>query len=122
MRLGEFKAWCVVFCGMGLYAHAQSAAKPRQNVGPPVRVSKTIAGTRTLSPDEGLAILSAALESRAPALRAEAHSDCSHLVHTIYERAGFPYPYVSSSDLYVGTDDFRRVAQPQAGDLIVWRG
>ena len=122
MRLGDFGAWCVVFCGVGLCAHAQSTARPRQTVRPPTIASKPSAGTRTLSPDEGLAILSSALESRAPAMRAEAHSDCSHLVHTIYERAGFPYPYVSSSDLYMGTDDFQRVARPQAGDLIVWRG
>ena len=122
MPLRRLYAWCVLLCGLGLCAHGQSTAKARPNVHPPSAPSKTVSGTQTLSPDEGLAILSAALESRAPALRVEAHSDCSHLVHTIYERAGFPYPYVPSSDLYLGTDDFRRVAQPQAGDLIVWRG
>jgi cell wall-associated NlpC family hydrolase len=48
--------------------------------------------------------------------------DCSHLVHSIYDRACFSYPYASSADLYRCTDDFRRVKKPQPGDLIVWRG
>jgi hypothetical protein len=73
---------------------------------------------RTLTSDEGLAILGAALESRHRA----APSDCSHLVHALYERAGFPYRYASSSDLYTGIDEFRRVTNPQPGDLAVWRG
>ncbi|HZE27277.1 MAG TPA: NlpC/P60 family protein [Terriglobales bacterium] len=74
---------------------------------------------RLLDSDQGLAILGAALESRRPA---HAGADCSHLVHAIYEKAGFPYAYASSSDLYAGTDEFRRVAQPRAGDLVVWPG
>jgi len=74
---------------------------------------------RLLDSDQGLAILGAALESGHPA---HAGADCSHLVHAIYEKAGFPYPYASSSDLYAGTDEFRRVAQPRAGDLVVWPG
>jgi hypothetical protein len=73
---------------------------------------------RLLTRDEGLAILGAALDSR----HAGSPSDCSHLVHALYERAGFPYEYASSSDLYAGTDEFRRVANPQPGDLAVWRG
>jgi len=48
--------------------------------------------------------------------------DCSHLVHTLYEQAGYPYPYASSLDLYRGTGQFVRVRYPQPGDLIVWRG
>jgi NlpC/P60 family protein len=48
--------------------------------------------------------------------------DCSHLVHTLYEQAGHPYPYASSLDLYRGTGPFIRVRTPQPGDLIVWRG
>ena len=74
---------------------------------------------RVLTPDEGLAVLGAALESRAhPDLR----SDCSHLVHAIYERAGYRYSYVNSSTLYAGSAEFRRVARPQPGDLVVWPG
>ena len=74
---------------------------------------------RTLTADEGLAVLGAALESRA---HPDFESDCSHLVHAIYERAGFQYPYASSSTLYAGNDGFRRVLRPQPGDLVVWRG
>jgi hypothetical protein len=48
--------------------------------------------------------------------------DCSHFVHEIYLRAGFPYAYENSVALYEGTTDFQRVNQPQPGDLIVWRG
>jgi hypothetical protein len=75
---------------------------------------------RLLIPNEGLAILNAALDSRHS--RKDFSSDCSHFVHELYERAGFPYEYASSSDLYRGTNQFRRVASPQPGDLAVWRG
>ncbi|HWO34035.1 MAG TPA: hypothetical protein VNO32_35000 [Candidatus Acidoferrum sp.] len=75
---------------------------------------------RLLSPNEGLAILGAALDSRHH--HSDFSSDCSHFVHGLYERAGFPFEYASSSDLYEGTDEFRQVATPQPGDLAVWRG
>ena len=74
---------------------------------------------QSLSADEGLAIIGAALD-----FSHERHSkpDCSHLVHQIYSDAGFPYPYASSRDLYRGIDEFARVTSPQPGDLITWRG
>ncbi len=75
--------------------------------------------TRTLTPDDGLGVISAALD---PKVRRYAGHDCSHLVHAIYERAGFPYAYASSDDLYDGVQEFRRIRQPQPGDLIVWHG
>src|ERR1700733_5258786 len=75
---------------------------------------------RLLAPNEGLAILGAALDSLH--LHSDFSSDCSHFVHGLYERAGFHYEYASSSDLYEGTNEFRRVASPQPGDLAVWRG
>jgi len=75
--------------------------------------------SRPLNPNEGLAILGAALESRH---RGKSGSDCSHLVQAIYQRAGFPYSYANSAELYAGIDQFRRVATPQSGDLAVWRG
>ena len=71
---------------------------------------------RPLTRHEGLAIVRAALHS------GHHEADCSHLVHALYERAGFPYDYAPSSDLYAGTEEFRRVANPQPGDLTVWRG
>lgn len=52
----------------------------------------------------------------------EDESDCSHLVHAIYEQAGFPYEYAPSDDLYEGVARFYRVKSPLAGDLVVWRG
>jgi cell wall-associated NlpC family hydrolase len=74
---------------------------------------------RPVTRHEGLAITHVALNFRHPA---DSPSDCSHLVHALYERAGFPYQYAPSSDLYAGIDEFRRVAKPQPGDLAVWRG
>jgi cell wall-associated NlpC family hydrolase len=74
---------------------------------------------RTLTPDDGLGVISAALD---PKVRRYAGHDCSHLVHAIYERAGFPYVYASSDDLYAGVQGFQRVPHPQPGDLIVWSG
>lgn len=73
---------------------------------------------RPLTLDEGLAIISAALDSRH---HKAFSSDCSHFVHGLYERAGFPYAYAPSSDLYAGVGEFRRVTTPQPGDLAVWR-
>jgi hypothetical protein len=74
---------------------------------------------RVLTADEGMAVLSAAMESRG---HPDLETDCSHLVHAVYERAGFPYAYESSSTLYAGSDEFRRVQRPQPGDLVVWPG
>ena len=48
--------------------------------------------------------------------------DCSHLVHRIYESVGLHYQYTTSRVLYHGTQQFRRVLRPNAGDLIAWRG
>src|ERR1700674_401291 len=76
-------------------------------------------GSRALTRSEGLAILDVALDSR---YHAQFPFDCSHFVHGIYERAGLPYEYANSADLYAGIDEFRRVANPQPGDLAVWRG
>ena len=73
----------------------------------------------TLTRDDGLEVVAVALDRRTRMSRSR---DCSHLVHAIYDRAGFSYAYASSTDLYEGTDDFQRVKHPQPGDLIVWRG
>jgi cell wall-associated NlpC family hydrolase len=74
---------------------------------------------RTLDSDERLAVLAAALDSKIPRY---AEGDCSHLVHAIYERAGFPYEYADSDQLYDGVGGFERVSKPEPGDLVVWRG
>ena len=73
----------------------------------------------TLTPDDGLSVIAAALD---PKVRRYSGRDCSHLVHAIYERAGFHYAYASSDDLYAGVEGFQRVAIPQPGDVIVWHG
>jgi hypothetical protein len=74
---------------------------------------------RTLGPDDRLSVIAAALDFKA---RPYSERDCSHLVHAIYEQAGFTYAYASSSDLYVGVKGFQRITRPQSGDLVVWRG
>ena len=73
---------------------------------------------REMSSDDRLLVISAALGRQG----SHAKPDCSHLVHEIYSRAGFPYRYSSSSDLYSGISEFRRVKTPQVADLIVWPG
>lgn len=72
----------------------------------------------SLTDDDRLSLLAAALDAR---VRSD-EADCSHLVHAIYEQAGFTYSYAPSSDLYGGVDGFRRVKKPEPGDLVVWRG
>jgi len=73
---------------------------------------------RDLTQDDRLSLIAAALDARVR----DSESDCSHLVHAIYDSAGFPYAYAPSSDLYAGVEGFQRVKQPEPGDLIVWRG
>jgi NlpC/P60 family len=92
---------------------------PRQTASSREAAAPGRKADRALTPDEGLSVIAAALDSK---VRIHAGRDCSHLVHAIYERAGFPYLYVSSDDLYAGVEGFRRVSQPQPGDLIVWSG
>jgi hypothetical protein len=74
---------------------------------------------RGLSADDRLAVIASALDAKTPRY---AEHDCSHLVHAIYQRAGFPYAYADSDDLYDGVAGFQRVSQPQSGDLVVWPG
>lgn len=72
-----------------------------------------------LTQDDRLSVIAAALD---PKVRRHASPDCSHLVHAIYEKAGFPYAYASSNDLYNGVEGFQRINDPEPGDLVVWRG
>jgi len=75
--------------------------------------------SKTLSKKDRSSVIDVALHSTAA--RHEGH-DCSHLVHAIYQRAGFPYKYADSEDLYSGVEGFQRVARPQPADLVVWHG
>src|SRR5437762_1044695 len=109
------KFW-VLAVMMAVALHPSFGEKQRKATVRRANVSQYQASV-PLTPDDGLSVIAAALDSRPPR-----KTDCSHLVHAIYERAGFSYPYASSSDLYDGTDDFQRVTHPQPGDLIVWSG
>src|SRR3989442_10684327 len=80
----------------------------------------TLFRSRPLAAREGWEIARATTWRESAARRTE---DCSHLVHDRYEKAGYPYPYASSLDLYNnGSESFVRVRAPQPGDLIVWPG
>jgi hypothetical protein len=70
-----------------------------------------------LKPDDGLAIIAAALKLRS---RLDSGYDCSHLVNVVYRNAGFPYKYATLVQLYEGNSRFRRVLHPQPGDLVVF--
>ena len=116
-----------VFLFLVLCAVAAATAQQTRDASVTTRPSTSIDTSQhaqrltspTLTGEEGLAVLDAALKSHPrPGLK----SDCSHLVHSIYERAGFPYAYASSADLYTGIAEFRRVFRPQPGDLVVWPG
>ena len=123
MRIRVKPTIAIVLFGLAVCV-SWAQQEPRQ-IGPQSTVRQGANGNharetdRTLSPDDGLALIAAALDSKA---RLHSLHDCSHLVHAIYERAGFPYAYASSSDLYAGVEGFVRVTRPQPGDLVVWRG
>ena len=46
--------------------------------------------------------------------------DCSHLVHQIYSKAGFSYPYTTTAGW--PPSQFIKVATPEAGDVIHFEG
>ena len=54
-----------------------------------VRDVQAPVASRTLTPDDGLAVIAAALDS---SIQRGTKPDCSHIVHAVYERAGFHYP------------------------------
>ena len=83
------------------------------------QLQKINSSPHLLTAREGKIIVNAAFE---PDRWADRQPDCSHLAHDVYTRAGYPYPYARSIDLYVGIRSFVRVTKPQPGDLIVWRG
>ena len=115
----QFKsvATAALLCGYVLSAFGQQSGTERV-----ARSNSTRQGVRTrrlLTPDDGLSVISAALDTQR---HFASKRDCSHLVHAIYQRAGFPYEYATTGDLYNGVDPFHRVFHPQIGDLVVWHG
>ncbi len=106
-----------VLCGPVLPALGQQSGT--DGVARAKSVQHGVRTSRLLTPDDGLAVISAALDGQR---HFASNRDCSHLVHAIYQRAGFPYEYADAADLYDGVDAFRRVSHPQTGDLVVWHG
>lgn len=115
-----------LICGLSL-AQAQNPPRRADSSEPQLQ---TVSANRlsdrgrsltrvSLTQDDRLSLIAAALDSR---VREGSEPDCSHLVHAIYESAGFPYAYAPSSDIYAGIEGFQQVKQPEPGDLIVWRG
>ena len=103
---------CTWLCCIGASLAIAQAGPLPQEPGPSP-------SAQLLTAKQGRAIVNAAREHDQPARGTQ---DCSHLVHEIYVRAGFAYPYASSFDLYAGSGGFERVKNPQPGDLIVWPG
>lgn len=109
-----------LICGLAMCASwAQSAQTSNVAENTASRLDRGRTDEHTLTTDDRLSVMAAALDSKIPRRR---ERDCSHLVHAIYERAGFPYSYASSDDLYDGVQGFQRVSQPEPGDLVVWHG
>lgn len=108
MRKGAWLVLLLLLSG-GSAARAQVHPKPKAIRSLP----------RTLTAVESQAILDTVRDQDQ---QPDDQPDCSHLVHDVYELAGYPYPYARSIDLYAGIKNFARVPKPQPGDLIVWRG
>src|SRR5262249_1348616 len=90
-----YAGWLVVAAPVLLGAQSKPVVS---NATQTVRRSVTAmspATARLLDENDGLAVLGAALETRHKTAQ---NSDCSHLVHAIYEKAGFSYKYASSRD------------------------
>lgn len=107
-----------MFCALAFSA-ASAADAIQVKVGSKTHQSHRRGHKNTLTNDERSSLLIVARNARK--LHYSGH-DCSHMVHAIYEKAGFPYRYADSEDLYDGVDSFERVSEPKPGDLIVWHG
>ncbi|MFZ0581154.1 MAG: NlpC/P60 family protein [Candidatus Acidiferrales bacterium] len=121
MASAAFAAVCQTYKMMGRFIFAAlwlatASTALGQNAHP---ASAETHGPRPIARTEGRKILAAIPKVD---VGSESETDCSHLVHDTYEQAGFPYEYVSSRELYIGSTNFTRVRVPQAGDLVVWRG
>ena len=119
MRIYAGLGVAIAICGLVL---SQAQSRPRRADTPEPEL-QTVGANQSdrsaLTQDDRLSLIAAALDAR---VRRSSEPDCSHLVHAIYERAGFYYAYAPSSDLFSGIEGFRRVKLPEPGDLVVWRG
>lgn len=120
--MGESKTkhvlWILALFALVPVAATQPTPKEAGHDAPANSVRRPTS-SRLVTAAEGRAIVGSALKARH---NGRSTGDCSHSVHAIYKRAGFPYRYADSSQLYDGIKDFRRVSRPQAGDLAVWPG
>ena len=118
------RSWTIVATALAVcFPLGAWAQQDQDRDDPATSVSQSAVKSRnasdSLNEEDRLSLMAAALDAR---LRRDSEQDCSHLVHAIYEQAGFSYNYAPSDDLYAGIEGFRRVKQPLPGDLVVWRG
>jgi len=107
-------------CALALSGAGVSRAQdPNHSARPTVKHGHAPANRTSLSSHERSSVIAVALHSKKAS---HPGRDCSHLVHAIYQRAGFPYPYADSDDLYDGVPEFRPVSHPEPADLVVWHG
>jgi cell wall-associated NlpC family hydrolase len=106
-------------CALSLCSALVSPAQESARSVDPTPATKRPSAQRALSKTDQSSVITVALHTKRVR---HAGRDCSHLVHSIYQRAGFPYPYADSEDLYDGAEGFRRVLHPEPADLIVWHG
>ena len=106
----------LILSALAATASAEQGPRNAARIATSSRPARAQHSPRLLTRDEGQAIIGAALDTR------RASGDCSHIVHSIYQKAGFPYRYADSKDLYTGIPGFRKVLHPQPGDLAVWPG
>lgn len=118
MQIRSKPAAVAAFCSLA-FCIVSAQQMPQEDARKDASKHHAHKADRALTPDDGMSVISAALDAK---VRHDSAHDCSHLVHAIYEHAGFSYTYASSDDLYDGVEGFRRVNYPQPGDLIVWRG
>jgi hypothetical protein len=119
MRLRLIFAITIAFSVVTLRSSAAQNTQAGDSHASLHEISANHLQSAALSPDERSTIITTALHTK---VRLRSQRDFSHLVHAIYDRAGFPYSYAPSSEIYAGIEEFQRVKKPQAGDLVVWQG
>ncbi len=122
MQTRSESAIVAVVCALAVCSLGASGGDDTNQIARPARsvaTSTNRAPAKTLSKNDRHSVIEVALHTKKAR---HTGRDCSHLVHAIYERAGFPYTYADSEDLYAGTDGFRRVTHPEPADLVVWHG
>jgi cell wall-associated NlpC family hydrolase len=112
-------AICAAWAQDGGNSLAENSHLSKTAKNEPANVRRAPKNEKVLTSDDRLAVIASALDSKTPRF---SERDCSHLVHAIYQRAGFRYAYVDSDQLYDGVEGFQRVSRPDTGDLVVWHG